>query len=234
NTRYTLPDQNGAGTGYLAIWDAGGRDTLVHSGDGAAVIDLRAATLKAEPGGGGYVSHVAGIHGGFTIAHGVVIEAAIGGGGEDTIIGNATANRLVGRAGDDTIKGIGGADTILGGAGADRLLGGRGDDTLQGGKGRDQLNGQAGDDVLDGGAGRDRLTGGAGADTFALAPGGGRDRITDFGADDLLDLRAFGLSSADEVSFTDQGTALKVGFANSFALVWLDGIDAIQDHMILI
>ena len=234
NTRYTLPDQNGAGTGYLAIWDADGRDALVHSGDGAAVIDLRAATLKAEPGGGGYVSHVSGIHGGFTIAHGVVIEAAIGGGGEDTIIGNATANRLSGRAGNDTIRGNGGADTILGGAGADRLLGGRGDDTLQGGTGRDQMNGQIGDDVLDGGEGRDRLTGGAGADTFVMSPGGGRDRITDFDANDLLDLRAFGLSSVADVSFADHGTALKVSFANSFALVWLDGIDAIQDHMILI
>jgi serralysin len=234
DTRYVLPDQNGAGTGYLTIWDAGGVDRLVQSGAGAAVIDLRAATLQAEPGGGGYVSHVAGIHGGFTIAHGVVIEAAIGGGGDDTIIGNATANRLSGRAGNDTIEGNGGADTILGGAGADRLLGGRGDDTLQGGTGRDRLNGQAGDDVLDGGVGRDRLTGGAGADTFVLAPGGGRDRITDFGADDLLDLRAFGLSSAADVSFADQGTALKVGFGNSFALVWLEGIDAIQDHMILI
>ena len=96
------------------------------------------------------------------------------------------------------------------------------------------MNGQIGDDVLDGGEGRDRLTGGAGADTFVMSPGGGRDRITDFDANDLLDLRAFGLSSVADVSFADYGTALKVSFANSFALVWLDGIDAIQDHMILI
>ena len=41
-------------------------------GNGATTIDLRAATLQYEVGGGGFVSFVAGIHGGFTIASGVV------------------------------------------------------------------------------------------------------------------------------------------------------------------
>ena len=37
-------------------------------------IDLRAATLQYEYGGGGWVSYAYGIHGGYTIANNVVIE----------------------------------------------------------------------------------------------------------------------------------------------------------------
>ncbi len=49
--------------------------TITNAGGAArAVIDLRAATLRYEEGGGGFVSAVNGIAGGFTIAAGVVIE----------------------------------------------------------------------------------------------------------------------------------------------------------------
>lgn len=94
NDTYTLVTTNATGTGYKAIWDTGGRDAIVHSGAAAATIDLRAATLNFEEGGGGFVSHVAGIFGGFTIAHGVVIETARGGSGADTITGNDARNVL--------------------------------------------------------------------------------------------------------------------------------------------
>ena len=43
--------------------------------------------------------------GSFTIAHGVVIENAVGGGGDDVLIGNEFANVLVGGAGDDLLAG---------------------------------------------------------------------------------------------------------------------------------
>lgn len=183
-TRYVLSAENAAETGYRAIWDAGGRDTMIHTGDQSARIDLRAATLKAEAGGGGWVSHVSGIHGGFTIAHGVVIERAIGGSGADTLTGNGADNVLNGR---------GGADVISGGAGRDRLNGGGGADQLAGGRGKDVL------------------TGGAGSDTFVIAPRGGHDKVTDFAADDLLDLTAFGFGSFAEVAevMSQRGNAVR-------------------------
>lgn len=125
---YVLPTSNAVGTFYGSIWDAGGIDAIVHDGSAPAVIDLRPATLQVEPGGGGFLSYVGAVFGGFTIAHGVVIENARGGSGGDTIIGNAAGNAIEGRSGDDVIDGLGGADTIDGGAGADTMRGGPGDD----------------------------------------------------------------------------------------------------------
>ena len=59
------------------------------------------------------------LNGGFTIAAGVIIENATGGGGNDTLIGNAARNVLQGREGDDQINGYFGADRLIGGAGKD-------------------------------------------------------------------------------------------------------------------
>ncbi|HET7716156.1 MAG TPA: M10 family metallopeptidase, partial [Bauldia sp.] len=112
---YVLPAANGVGTFYACIWDAGGIDTIVYSGSTPAVIDLRAATLEVEEGGGGFLSYVDGIFGGFTIAHGVVIENATGGSGADTIRGNASDNLLLGAGGADALDGFDGADTLGGG-----------------------------------------------------------------------------------------------------------------------
>ena len=120
---YKLPTKNKDGTYYAAIWDTGGTDTVSNKGSSKdAVIDLRAATLKYENGGGGRVSYVDGIFGGFTIANGVVIENAIGGSGDDKLTGNSSDNvlkgkkgddKLVGKMGDDMLKGNGGKDTFV-------------------------------------------------------------------------------------------------------------------------
>ncbi|SFQ63017.1 serralysin [Roseivivax halotolerans] len=112
---YMLPDANGSGTFYACIWDAGGTDELRYDGSENAVLDLRPATLELEEGGGGWISYVEGIYGGYTIANGVVIENATGGSGNDAIIANAADNVLTGGAGDDTfifVEGQGGYDVI--------------------------------------------------------------------------------------------------------------------------
>jgi serralysin len=57
--------------------------------------------LITGPNAGGYISSVAGIYGGFTIANGVVIEDAIGGSGNDSITGNEADNYLSGGSGND-------------------------------------------------------------------------------------------------------------------------------------
>ncbi|MCB1501751.1 MAG: M10 family metallopeptidase C-terminal domain-containing protein [Bauldia sp.] len=196
---YRLPTANDVGTYYSCIWDAGGRDKIVAPGDVGATINLQAATLKAEPGGGGFVSSVDGILGGFTIAHRVTIENARGGGGDDAITGNASSNRLAGRAGDDVVDGRGAADTLRGGADADVLHGGRGADRLDGGTGYDILSGGRGADRLDGGSGGGSLTGGSGADTFLFGspPGdGGVTTVTDFAPrHDVIALSAAGFAA---------------------------------------
>ena len=60
-----------------------------------------------------------------------------------------------------------------------------------GGSGADTLIGNAVANRLDGGTGNDTLTGGGDGDTFVYAPGYGADVVTDFGADDKIDLTAF-------------------------------------------
>lgn len=91
--------------------------------------------------------------------------------GADSIDGTDGLDFLSGQGGNDVLGGLGGADALSGGAGNDQLLGG------------------SGDDWLDGGTGNDVLTGGEGADVFVFhnaTEATGRDRITDFGADDVL------------------------------------------------
>ncbi|MFD0936598.1 M10 family metallopeptidase, partial [Methylobacterium trifolii] len=115
NDGYALPTVNAVGTYWSTIWDAGGSDEISAAGaSGPAVVDLRQAPLNG-PYAGGFVSQVAGIRGGLTIANGVTIENATGGSGSDRLIGNDAANGLVGGDGDDT---------LVGGAGSDQLTGG--------------------------------------------------------------------------------------------------------------
>ncbi|HYE44700.1 MAG TPA: calcium-binding protein, partial [Caulobacter sp.] len=147
-------------------------------------IDLRAASLQYEEGGGGFMNYAYGIHGGYTIANGVVIENGTTGSGNDHLRGNDAANTLRANAGNDTLLGMGGNDRLEGGIGNDNLNGGSGNDVLMGGDGADvmeddaggneQMHGQNGDDVMiirraAGGTGNFVLDGGAGADRFVLA-----------------------------------------------------------------
>lgn len=71
----------------------------------------------------------------------VGIENAIGGSGNDTLIGNAAVNRLEGGAGNDRIV-VGAGDTAIGGAGNDTIeatAGGTGAITVDGGEGDDTI-----------------------------------------------------------------------------------------------
>jgi len=126
NTVYAFNDR----TEYFqTIWDASGNDTITYAGSSASCL------INLEPGNysqlgrqvtftssnGDPISdaeHFATV----AIAFGCFIENAIGGAGNDTLLGNAVANRLSGGAGNDYILGGGGADTLTGGAGADRFV----------------------------------------------------------------------------------------------------------------
>ncbi|WP_338244580.1 M10 family metallopeptidase C-terminal domain-containing protein [Aurantiacibacter hainanensis] len=155
---YTLVDVQ-EDASYMTIWDTGGTDEIRYDGDADVRIDLLAATLDYTPTGGGVVSFVDGIYGGYTIANSVVIENASGGAGDDVLIGNEYANKLFGNEGDDALMGRDGDDLLQGGDGNDMLDGGAGDDHLSGG---------GGNDILNGGAGNDMLVGGGGSNTFVF------------------------------------------------------------------
>jgi Ca2+-binding RTX toxin-like protein len=73
------------------------------------------------------------------IAYGVTVENAIGGSGNDVMLGNIADNRLEGGAGNDLIAAGLGNDTLDGGAGDDEMLGGAGNDTYIVGEAEDKV-----------------------------------------------------------------------------------------------
>lgn len=78
------------------------------------------------------------------------IEAATGGNGNDTLVGDGGANNLTGGAGNDSVTGGNGIDTLKGGDGNDTVSGGGGDDLISQGSALDTdvLNGDVGSDTL--------------------------------------------------------------------------------------
>lgn len=225
-----------------AIWDVGGTDSIVAQGGLDAVIDLRAATLRHEEGGGGRLSYLDNGLGARTIAGGVTIENAVGGDGDDAITGNEVGNRLLGKLGSDVLRGLAGDDTIAGGRLFDTLRGGLGDDELRGGGGRDAGFGGSGADTVKGGGGRDelfgadgadRVVGGGGDDTLEGGRGGdtvrggaGDDLVIGGGGDDLI----FGGGGADTL-IAGRGDDTLTGGGGPDAFVFAAGqnVNRIED-----
>lgn len=107
----------------FSVWDGGGNDTLDFSGfTQNQKINLNETSF----------SDVGGLVGNVSIAKGVTVENAIGGSGNDLLIGNAAANVLKGGAGNDIIFGGGGADQLWGGSGNDTFVFGASSDSKPG------------------------------------------------------------------------------------------------------
>ena len=104
----------------LTIFDSGGTDALNFSGwSTTSYINLAA----------GSYSSCNSMTNNIGIAYSATIENAIGGSGNDTLLGNDSANRLEGGTGNDQLDGKAGNDILIGGAGDDTLIGGTGTDT---------------------------------------------------------------------------------------------------------
>ena len=223
NNVYLLPETNGLGTFFESIWDAGGTDTVRYEGTADAIIDLRAATLAGEAGGGGFISYAAGIRGGYTIAAGTVVENATGGAGNDVLTGNAA---------DNILKGGNGNDSLFGGSNFDTLFGGGGNDTLNGGLGRDKAFMEAGDDLyIDNGQGgdlgRDTVIGGLGNDT--IQGGNGDDEFRGADGNDLI----FGRLGNDIVDGGAGDDSLTGGNgADTFVFADGYGADQVSDFIV--
>ena len=178
----------------LCIYDSSGNDTLDLSGyTTASKIDL-------NPGA---FSDCEGMTKNISIAYTAIIENAVGGAGNDTILGNGAGDKLNGGAGNDTITGGAGNDIIIGGSGADTINGGGGINTASyvGSATGVTVNltlvgvaqvsgGDAAGDILTniqnltGSSFNDTMTGDANNNTFQT--GGGSDHINGGGGNDTI------------------------------------------------
>lgn len=84
------------------------------------------------------------------------------------------------------------------------------------------ITGGAGTQTISGGRGHDVLFGGGGADIFLIERGGGSDLIGDFGADDTVSLKGYGLTSFEQVQarLTQKGNNLSLDLGNGEKLVF--------------
>jgi Ca2+-binding RTX toxin-like protein len=231
DTVYGFNSNTGAGSPFnfavttgpvIAIWDGGGIDTIDLSGYAeASLIDLNEGAFSDA---GGLTKNIA-------IAFNVTIENAVGGKGNDRLIGNAVANRLDGGAGADRMEGGPGDDLYivddpgdlvveLAGAGKDEvrtalatyvlpanveLLTGISSaaQTLGGNALANVIAAGAGDDTLSGGAGDDLLSGGAGnADTAVFA---GKRADYEIGTAGKVTVRDLNPADGDEGTDTLEG-----------------------------
>ncbi|MFM9970779.1 MAG: M10 family metallopeptidase, partial [Burkholderiales bacterium] len=113
---------DGSGKYLETIYDTGGNDTIRVTGSRPAKIDLR-ADQWSKLGIPVQIS-VGAIQSTDTVRiyKTTQIENAIGGDGNDTLIGNDAGNRLVGGNGNDTLIGYLGSDMLEGGPGADSFV----------------------------------------------------------------------------------------------------------------
>ncbi len=102
------------------IWDGQGIDTI----DGSSI--NQPITLYLTPGEWGYIGSSRATYitspGQITVNFGTVIENAIGGSGNDKLVGNTADNSLSGGAGNDLFIATLGTDTIDGGVDTDTIL----------------------------------------------------------------------------------------------------------------
>lgn len=136
-----------AGEAFLTtLWDAGGTDTIDASNQVASIINLNAGTFSSlgllsanalkQSLAAQFPQYPSSwidervdrfaadgtLYTGkdnLAIAYGVTIENAIGGAGNDTLIGNSANNILRGGAGNDVLEGGSGSNTLFGDAGYD-------------------------------------------------------------------------------------------------------------------
>lgn len=218
----------------VAIYDAGGIDTLDLSGFNAGVqIDLHAGSFSSA---GQAVASVDAVNANRValneLAGGVVAnpttQASINNTANSFMNANATSI-----AADTGVTGVRATEymniSIAYGTVIENAVGGSQRDVIWGNEVANRLDGRAGDDVLNGYEGADVLTGGAGADVFEFSHIEKGDRITDFtsGAD-RIDLSDFAGTLAFVGSAAFSHTANEVRFANGVLSADFNG-DGVAD-----
>ncbi|MBI5107649.1 MAG: S8 family serine peptidase, partial [Rhodocyclales bacterium] len=179
-----------------ANWLVGGQgsDTFnAGAGDDMLIVDAADLQANIHAGDGFDMVQLVGTEGVTLNLAQAEIEVAVGGAGDDILIGGGRSSVFI-RAGDGNDIVIGGAanDALSGENGTDLIDGGAGNDVVRGGRGQDQLMGGAGDDLVEGGLDDDRLSGGTGND---ILKGGQGDDAVDGG--EGTDIAEFAGSFAD-------------------------------------
>jgi serralysin len=195
----------------ITIYDEGGIDTInLSSITTNTTVDLTPGSLNG----------ISGDDGNLLIAEGTLIEDAFTGSGNDTIIGNQTANVLNSGTGNDMLTGNAGADSLFGSLGDDTLMGGTGADFLNGGSNNDSLLGDSSVDRLYGGTGNDTLRGGTGADAI-YGQDGNDSLLGNTGVDEL-----YGGAGDDWIS-PGNGVDIAYGNAGNDTIIGRTGWDSI-------
>ena len=165
----------------MAIWDAGGIDTIDASGYATdQVIDLSPGSLSSIGG----VTHA-------TAPSYEQVLANRAAAGITTLLSRATydanmaallANPAVGRLTNNVGIAYGAIiENATGGSGHDTMLGNSFDNVLKGNAGNDIIGAGAGNDTLDGGTGDDTMLGGIGDDLFIVEAAG--DVVTELASE---------------------------------------------------
>jgi serralysin len=196
----------------MAIWDAGGTDTIDASGYATRqVIDLTPGSLSSI---GGVTFDTAPSFEKVNENRAAAGFPPIARASYDANMAALKANPEVGRLTDNVGIAYGAViENAIGGSGADTIIGNSFDNGLIGNAGNDLIGGGAGNDTLDGGTGDDQLLGGLGDDRYLVDAAG--DVVTEL-ADEGTDLV---LSAIDYVlgdnleNLTLTGSA-KVGTGN--------------------
>ncbi|MDD5333965.1 MAG: hypothetical protein PHS32_09475 [Rhodoferax sp.] len=199
--------------GNDTLWGGSGNDTLI-GGDGNDYLD----------GNAGADSVLGGTGDDYMQGADESNDTLDGGDGNDVVSYNFSgSNTPVSFTASGTSTqpdGLGGTDTLLN-IEQIHIFGGTAGDTLVGDTRYNWLNGNGGNDTL---------TGGAGGDTFAFdtSQANGVDRITDFSAEDNLNLQNFtitSLSAGDDASTLSKGAVL-VGTPTGGVTTIRVGVDA--------
>lgn len=216
----------------MAIWDAGGIDTLDASGYATdQIIDLTPGSLSSI---GGVTYDTAPSFEQVNANRAAAGYAPVALATYNSNMAALAANPVVGRLTDNvgvaygaTIEnGVGGSgsDRLIGNTVANTLTGNAGNDTLEGRAGNDILLGGAGNDVLDGGEGVDKMTGGAGDDRYVVDTW--RDTVTELahgGTDTVWSSISYNLgANLENLRLTGDAT---LGAGNSLGNV-IEGNDA--------
>lgn len=207
---------------YLAIYDAGGNDTIDLSGFSASqFINLQAGSFSsvgdAIPTADAINANMDAHNAAMGTNYGDVTQATVTGVGNSYM--NAAAARILAFTGVSGIYatshdnfGIAYGVTIenaIGGSARDLMYGNDVGNRLEGRAGDDVIYGLDGDDTLVGGTGADQLFGGDGNDLFVYnAADEGGDTIMDWNSGDKIDLRGFGdLTFVGNSAFSGAGQA---------------------------
>ena len=172
----------------MAIWDAGGIDTLDASGYATNQI------INLTPGS---LSSIGGITGDQAPTFAQVNANRAAAGMAPVSLANYNANMAVfltnpgfyGRIQDNVGIAYGATiENAVGGSGHDSMIGNTADNVLTGNGGNDLIAAGLGNDTLDGGLGNDEMLGGAGNDSFVVGEAG--DIVTELAGEGTDTVRA--------------------------------------------